>query len=115
MMNGNIDDELQIVTGDPTTVTATGWVDFKPGDPSQVEVWVGVGQGDKKTPGAVYGEGKVVVHRPASVVTKALWQCAAQIENGAGTYVKGAADAGAVVIDPAVEPYPWGREVKLKK
>ena len=114
-MHGNIDDELQIVNGDPTKVAATGWLDFKPGDPNMVEVWVGVGQGDKRNPGAVYGEGMVEVHRPAGPGTQALWQCPARIENGAGTYKTGAADAGAVVIDAAVEPYPWGRQVKLKK
>lgn len=114
-MNGNIDDELHIVNGDPKTVTASGWLEFEAGDPSTVWVWVGVGQGDRKPPanGAVYGEGKVAVHRPASVQTQALWQCPATIENGTGTYAKGKADAGAaVVIDDEV--YPWGRQVQLK-
>src|SRR3954471_22641660 len=37
-MNGNIDDWLDIVSGD-TTVTVTGWIDFQPGDPNNVQVW----------------------------------------------------------------------------
>jgi len=114
-MNGNIDDKLKIVTGDPTRVTATGWLVFTPGVPDKVQVWVGVSQGKKDDPKAVYGEGMVDVHRPAAPETEALWQCPIHIENGAGTYKKGAAGAGAVVIDDEVEPYPWGRQVKLQK
>jgi hypothetical protein len=114
LMNGNIDPSLQIVAGDATRVVTTGWIDFEAGDPDQVEVWVGVGQGDKKNGTAVYGEGVVVVDRPAGG-KRATWQAETRIENGAGTYKNGPADAGAVVISGAVEPYPWGREVKLQK
>jgi len=111
-MNGNIDQHLKIVN--TTTVTAKGWVDFEPGDPQTVEVWVGVAQGVKKTAGAVYGEGKVVVNHPGGAGTQtALWVCAAQIDNGAGTYKPGVADGGAVAIAGNVEPYPWGRQVQL--
>ena len=112
-MNGNIDEWLDITAGN--TVTVTGWIDFEATDPDSVEVWVGIGQGDKKNATAVYGEGRVQVDRPAPTAGKRTsWQCPAQIENGAGGFKNGAADAGAVVIDDAVEPYPWGRQVKLK-
>jgi len=61
----------------------------------------------------VYGEGRAVVDRPANG-QRTAWRCDVHIENGAGAYKNGHADAGAVVIDDAIEPYPWGREVKLK-
>lgn len=113
-MNGNIDEWLDIKPGDDSEVTATGWIDFEATDPDSVQVWVGIGQGDKKNNTAVYGEGWVQVDRPAAG-KRTSWQCPAQIENGVGAFKNGAADAGAVVIDAAIEPYPWGREVKLKK
>jgi hypothetical protein len=111
-VNGNIDEWLHIVAGDDTRVTATGWIDFEPGDPNHVQVWVGVGQGDKKNNTAVYGEGWVEVNRPAAG-QRTSWQCPAHIESG-DAFKNGAAGAGAVVIGDALEPYPWGREVKLK-
>ncbi len=113
-MNGNIDDELKIVDGDATKVTATGWLEFKIGDPTKVMLWVGVGQGDRKPAanGAVYGDGNVEVQGVAGSVVK--WTCEAEIE-GAGEYAKGKADAGAVVIYAGVKPYPWGRDVQLKE
>jgi hypothetical protein len=111
-MNGNIDDELKIVDGDDKKVTATGWLKFKNGDPPQVTLWVGVGQGDRKPAanGAVYGDGSTQVKGAAGSVVK--WTCDAEID-GAGKYVKGKADAGAVVIYGGVKPYPWGRDVQL--
>jgi hypothetical protein len=112
-MNGNIDEWLDIVPGDDTAVTATGWIDFLATDPDTVEVWVGIGQGDKKNNTAVSGEGWVAVDRPASG-NRTSWQCPAVIENGAGTFKNGPAGAGAVVIAEGLEPYPWGRDVKLK-
>ncbi len=112
-MNGNIDQHLKIVN--TTTVLAKGWVDFDPGDPATVDVWVGVGQGVKKQPGAVYGDGWVTVDNPdpAAVVSQSVnWQANAKIRNGAGTYKPGAADGAAVAIGN-VKPYPWGRQVNL--
>jgi hypothetical protein len=113
-VNGNIDEWLDITPGDNRTVTVTGWIDFQPADPDSVQVWVGIGQGDKKNNAAVYGEGWIQVDRPAAG-TRTAWQCPAQIKAPAGSFKNGAADAGAVVIDNAIAPYPWGREVKLKK
>jgi hypothetical protein len=115
-MNGNIDDWLDIVSGD-TTVTVTGWIDFQPGDPNNVQIWVGVGQGDKKkataNATAVYGDGWVTVVRPAAG-SRTAWQCPAII-NGGGTFKNGTAEAGAVVVAGGLNPYPWGRDVKLKR
>jgi hypothetical protein len=113
-MNGNIDDKLQIVNGDHKTVTATGWLEFETGDPSTVWLWVGLGQGDKKPPanGAVYGEGKVKVQKPAAG-EYVEWSCPAVI-GGTGQYAKGKADAGAAV-KIGNEVYPWGRQVQLKE
>ena len=112
-MNGNINQKLKIVT--PTTVKAKGWVDFEPGDPATVEVWVGVAQGVKKQPGAVYGDGwvKVANPNPAAVVTQTVnWETDATIDNGAGIFHPGAADGAAVAIGNG-KPYPWGRQVNL--
>jgi hypothetical protein len=113
-MNGNINQQLKIVND--TKVLARGWVDFEPGDPN-VEVWVGIGQGVKKQPGAVYGDGSVKVANPnpAAVVTQTVWwEADAEIENGAGKYKPGAAEGAAVAVG-AGDPYPWGRQVNLQK
>jgi hypothetical protein len=123
-MNGNIYPQLKLV--DDTTVKAKGWVKFEPGDPASVEVWAGVGQGDRQPAaanGAVYGDGWKVVsppnppkdpNDPAAVTQTVIWEFNVKIKNGAGTYQAGVADAGAVVIaPPAIKPYPWGRQVNL--
>jgi hypothetical protein len=112
-MNGNISQQAQIVND--TTVSAKGWVAFEAGDPN-VQVWVGVGQGERGQPGAIYGEGSVTVDNPnpAAIGTqKVWWEADAEIENGAGKYQPGAANGAAVAIG-AGDPYPWGRQVNLK-
>jgi hypothetical protein len=113
-VNGNIDEWLDIAAGDDATVMTTGWIDFQANDPDSVQVWVGVSQGDKKNNTAVYGEGWVTVHRPGAG-NRTSWQCRATINGQAGAFKNGPADAGAVVIEPTLEPYPWGRGVKLQK
>ena len=119
-MNGNIYQQLQLV--DPTTVRAKGWLDFGPNDPASVQVWAGVGQGNRNASpanGAVYGDGWRVVKPPqdpktAAVTQTVIWEFNVKIKNGAGTYQPGVADGGAVVIaPPGVKPYPWGRQVNL--
>jgi hypothetical protein len=112
-VNGNIDEWLDIAPGDDATVMATGWIDFDATDPNSVQVWVGVSQGEKKNNTAVYAEGWVTVDRPQAG-NRTSWQCPATIEAQPGAFKNGPADAGAVVIDTALEPYPWGRGVKLK-
>lgn len=114
-MNGNIYQQLQLV--DPTTVRAKGWLDFGPNDPASVQVWAGVGQGDRNSSaanGAVYGDGwKVFNHPNPGGAGNVIWQFDVTIK-GAGTYQPGVADGGAVVIaPPGVKPYPWGRQVNL--
>ena len=114
-MNGNIDEWLDIAAGN-TTVTVTGWIDFLAGDPDSVQIWVGIGQGDKKGNTAVYGDGWVTVERPAPPASnRTPWSCPAHIDNGAGTFKNGTAEAGAVVVAAGLNPYPWGRDVKLKR
>ena len=112
-MNGNIDEWLDIAAGN-TTVTVTGWIDFLAGDPNNVQIWVGIGQGDKKGATAVYGDGWVAVARPAAG-SRTSWTCPARIRGGAGTFGNGTAEAGAVVVAAGLNPYPWGRDVKLKR
>jgi|1186.fasta_scaffold1189049_1 hypothetical protein len=114
-MNGNIDQHLNMVN--TTTVRAKGWLEFGPADPPSVQVWAGVGQGDRNSSaanGAVYGDGwKVVNHPNPGGAGNVIWQFDVTIKNGAGTYKHGVADGGAVAIAGGVEPYPWGRQVQL--
>ena len=110
-MNGNIDEWLDITaTGE---VTATGWIDFEATDPDRVEIYVGISQGDKKNQTAVYAEGSVWVDRPNGV-KRTTWECPATIDGQAGAFKTGPGAAGAVVTGQDLEPYPWGRDVKLR-
>jgi hypothetical protein len=87
-MNGNIDQHLKIV--DDTTVKAKGWLDFAPNDPASVEVWAGVGQGNRNASpanGAVYGDGWRVVKPPqdpktAAVTQTVIWEFNVKIKTG---------------------------------
>jgi hypothetical protein len=111
-MNGNIDDELDIEAGD-AAVTVTGWIDFDAGAPASVKVWVGISQGDKKK-NAVFADGWTTVPRPNGG-GRTTWTCSAAIDAPGGTFKNGIAGAGAVAMGDQLEPYPWGRDVKLKK
>jgi hypothetical protein len=115
-MRGNIDASLNIDTGDSKIVIASGWIEFQDNDPGSVQVWVGVGQGKNATNGvAVYGKGWCTVNRPAPGNSqRTTWQCNVRTTDGAG-YKNGNGDAGAVVIATGIQPYPWGRDVSLKK
>jgi hypothetical protein len=114
-MRGNIDPSLTIKAGDTKTVVASGWIEFESGDPASVEVWAGIGQGKNATAGSsVYGSGWLTVNRPTGGSQRTTWQCDATTTDPAG-FKPGNGDAGAVVIGDSIKPYPWGRDVKLKK
>jgi hypothetical protein len=109
-VKGNIDASLDIKAGDNAAVLASGWVEFEPGDPDSVQVWVGVGQGRNN---AVYGKGWSTVDRPAQGTSqRTTWQCEATTADAAG-FRNGTAVAGAAVVGD-LSPYPWGRRVKLR-
>ena len=113
-MKGNIDASLKIKVGDSKTVVARGWIEFDAGDPDSVEVWAGVGQGKNAASGpSVYGSGWLTVDRPTGSNQLTTWECDATTDDPAG-FKPGNGDAGAVVIGNGIDPYPWGRDVKLK-